>query len=83
VSKNPGIIIENFVLDVADDSKADAETTRQFRQIINFYKDKMSGQVKDPKIQKIFDLVGENLNILEQKTGKSYNNGKPERKSEQ
>jgi len=32
----------------------------------------MQGQVKDPKIQKIFDMVGENLNILEQKTGKSY-----------
>lgn len=72
VSKNPGIIIENFVLDVADDSKADAETTRQFREIINFYQKKMQGQVKDPKIQKIFDLVGENLNILEKKTGKSY-----------
>jgi hypothetical protein len=79
VSKNPGIIIENFVLDVAEDSKADAETTRQFRQIINFYQKKMQGQVKDPKIQKIFDLVGENLNILEQKTGKSYGGkSKPE-----
>lgn len=79
VSKNPGIIIENFVLDVAEGSKADAETTRQFRQIINFYQKKMQGQVKDPKIQKIFDLVGENLNILEQKTGKSYGGkAKPE-----
>jgi hypothetical protein len=76
VSKNPGIIIENFVLDVADDSSADAETTRQFRQIISFYQEKMRGQVKDPKIQKIFDLVGENLNILEKKTGKSYGNSK-------
>ena len=72
VSKNPGIIIENFVMDVADDSKADTETTYQFRKIINFYKEKMRGRVNDPKIQKIFDLVGQNLDVLEKKTGTSY-----------
>lgn len=72
ISKNPGIIVENFVLDVAEGSKADPETTRQFRRIVQFYQEKMRGQVKDPKIQKIFDLVGENLNILERKTGVTY-----------
>lgn len=72
VSKNPGIIIENFVMDVADGSKADTETTYQFRKIINFYKEKMRGRVNDPKIQKIFDLVGQNLDVLEKKTGTSY-----------
>lgn len=77
-SKNPGIIVENFVLDVAEDSKADPETTRQFRRIVQFYQEKMRGQVKDPKIQKIFDLVGENLNLLEKKTGTSHNPTKTE-----
>jgi hypothetical protein len=77
VSQNPGIIIENFILDVSNDSRADLETTRQFRKIINFYQEKMRGQIKDPKIQKIFDMVGDNLNILEQKTGKKYNDKKP------
>lgn len=71
-SKNPGIIVENFVLDVASDSKADRETTMQFKRIVAFYRKKMQGNIKDPKIQKIFDLVGENLNILEKKTGQSY-----------
>lgn len=69
-SQNPGIIVENFVLDVAKDSKANGKVTRQFRQIIGFYKKRMQGQIQDPKIKRIFDLVGANLNVLEKKTGK-------------
>jgi len=69
-SQNPGIIVENFVLDVAKDSKANSKVTRQFRQIIGFYKKRMQGQIKDPKIKRIFDLVGANLNVLEKKTSK-------------
>ncbi len=68
-SQNPGIIVEHFVLDVAKDSKANAKVTRQFRQIIQFYKKHMAGQIKDPKLQRIFSLVGKNLDILEKKTG--------------
>lgn len=69
-SQNPGIIVENFVLDVAKDSKANSKVTRQFRQIIGFYKKRMQGQISDPKIKRIFDLVGANLNVLEKKTAK-------------
>lgn len=29
----------------------------------------MAGQIKDPKLQRIFSLVGKNLDILEKKTG--------------
>jgi hypothetical protein len=68
-SQNPGIIVEHFVLDVAKDSKANTQVTRQFRQIIQFYKKHMAGQIKDPKLQRIFNLVGKNLDILEKKTG--------------
>lgn len=68
-SQNPGIIVEHFVLDVAKDSKANPKVTRQFRQIIQFYKKHMAGQIKDPKLQRIFSLVGKNLDILEKKTG--------------
>lgn len=71
-SQNPGIIIENFVLDVAQDSNADPQTTLQFRKIINFYKDHMKKQnIKDPKIQKLFDMLGQNLDVLEKKGGTS------------
>lgn len=72
-SQNPGIIVENFVLDVAKDSKANFKVTQQFKQIIAFYKKRMQGQIKDPKIKRIFDLVGANLNVLEKKTSKKKN----------
>jgi hypothetical protein len=63
---NPGIIVENFVLDVAKKNSADVQTTRQFRQIINFYHKQISSKkVSDPKVRKMLSLVGENLDILE------------------
>lgn len=70
VSRNPGIIVENFVTDVAGSSKADAETTRQFAKIIAFYKEKMSTQKRNPQLDKLFDLLGSNMKELERKTGK-------------
>lgn len=65
-SGNPGIIVENFVMDVARNSKADIQTMRQFKQIIGFYKQKMSNRaISDPRLKKMMDLVGENMSILE------------------
>jgi hypothetical protein len=67
-SQNPGIIVENFVSDVAKGSKTDPETTRQFRSIIAFYQKHMQSRITDPKVKKIFQMVGANLDILEEKT---------------
>ncbi len=64
--------MESFVVDVATASKADGETTRQFNQIIAFYRQKMQGQKKDPQVDKIFELLGANMNELENKTGQKY-----------
>jgi mRNA-degrading endonuclease YafQ of YafQ-DinJ toxin-antitoxin module len=65
-ASHPGIIIENFILDVAGSNKADLETTRQFRQILDFYTKQMSGRkISDPKVKKMMSLIGENLDILE------------------
>jgi|ERR1700678_2335089 len=69
-SKNPGIIVENFVFDVAKSSVADITITRQFRDIITFYRTRMQNNINDPKINKIFQMVGANLDILEEKTTK-------------
>jgi hypothetical protein len=69
-SQNPGIIVEHFVLDVAKSSNADMATTRQFRDIIAFYKKNMQSRIKDPKVKKIFSMVGSNLDILEDKASK-------------
>lgn len=74
-SQNPGIIVENFVLDVAKDSKANFKVTQQFKKIIAFYRKRMQGQIKDPKIKRIFDLVGKNINILEKKTSRKGGDG--------
>lgn len=66
-SGNPGIIIENFVQDVAANSSADAKTTVQFGKIINFYRNKMrSVGAQRPEIAKIFSMVDENYRKLEE-----------------
>jgi len=70
ISQNPGIIIENFVGDVAKNSSADVQTTMQFRKIIQYYKQRMSAaKIDDPKIKKILSMVGSNLDVLEEETG--------------
>lgn len=68
-SKNPSVIVENFVFDVANTSSGDAELTRQFREIVKFYKKQMANQAHDPQIKQLFDLVDENINVLARKTG--------------
>jgi len=78
-NSNPGIIVENFVLDVANSNKADMTTAHQFRQIVIFYQNKMNGKkIKDPRVQNMLKLVGQNLDILENKLDR-----KSGRKSEQ
>jgi hypothetical protein len=77
-SQNPGIIIEHFVLDVSASSTEDPVTTRQFRDIIKFYRDHMQNRIKDPKINKIFQMVSQNLDILEDKEKKTAEKTEPE-----
>jgi len=81
-SGSQSILVENFILDVAEGSSADPEVTRQFRQIVDFYRKKMSehGATKDPKVQKMFSMINENLSVLETKTGASY--GRKEKKEQ-
>ena len=64
LSKNPSTIIESFVIDVSKTTENDIQTTRQFRDIINYYKKVTQGKIKDPKIQKIFDMLSTNMNII-------------------
>jgi hypothetical protein len=65
-TKNSTIIMENFVLDVSRTTKADAETTRQFKSIIDYYRKISANQIKNPKVKKLFDAVSENFKHLEQ-----------------
>lgn len=81
-SQNPGIIIEEFVMDVAKSSKANAKTTMEFRRIISFYKKHMTAEVKNnPQVAKIFNMVNQNLKILEEHNDESEEEkSKPEEK---
>lgn len=78
ISQNPSVIIENFVGDVAKNSKADAQTAAQFRKIVQFYKQKMKSQaINDPNVKKIFNMVGSNLDVLDEEV-RSGNADSPE-----
>lgn len=80
-SGNPGIIIENFVTDVSNDQKADAQTTMQFRTIINFYKQRMKSQVADPNLKRMLKMATDNLAVLEDDGGDEKTRGKSNGKS--
>jgi|NOAtaT_7_FD_contig_111_588017_length_3530_multi_4_in_0_out_0_3 hypothetical protein len=78
---NPGIIIEHFVIDVAKKNTADLKVTRQFKEIIKFYNNQISGKnVSDPKLQNMLSMVSENINILEGKLDKASANPETEKK---
>lgn len=65
-SKNQMIIMENFVRDVADSTETDADTVRQFRQIIQYYKKVSQQQGKmNPTIQKLFNKVDDQMKELD------------------
>ena len=65
-SKNPSIIMESFILDVSRDGKADIQLARQFRQIVNFYRKQTQGKIKDPAVNKLFDVLNNNFKMLEE-----------------
>lgn len=77
-SRNPSIIMESFISDVSSNNSGDTETIQQFRQIISFYtKNKNHNKMNDPKINKIFDLLNNNMNILEDEIDAKQNGKKP------
>jgi len=56
------IIMENFVLDVASETKHDPTTARQFGMIIKHYQKEASGQ-KDPRLQSVFKAIKANIRV--------------------
>jgi hypothetical protein len=63
-TKNQTIIMENFVLDVANSTNADTQTARQFRDIIKHYRKIAASQIKNPKLKMLFDKVDANFKML-------------------
>lgn len=65
-SKQSTIIMENFILDVSKSTKTDLETSRQFKQIISFYRKNAQNFSKNEKVKKLFDKLNENVAHLDQ-----------------
>ena len=69
------------MIDVAKKNTADLKVTRQFKEIIKFYNNQISGKnVSDPKLQNMLSMVSENINILEGKLDKASANPETEKK---
>ena len=71
-TKNPSIIIENFILDCGKEStndNMDLDLARQFKKIAMFYKKKSAGKIKDPRVNQIFELLDKNFAMLDIKDG--------------
>ena len=64
-TQNQTIIIEDFISDVAKNTTADPETTRQFRKIIEYYRKMANQQIKNPKIKILFDKVNESFAVVD------------------
>jgi len=68
---NPSIMIEHFVLDVAGTCSGNVEIVRQFREIMKFIGKNMNqGKVNDPRMKKMFNMLSQNLDLLERETDK-------------
>jgi hypothetical protein len=65
-TKNPTIIIENFILDVSKEnsSEIDLDLARQFKKIVMFYQKKSQGKIKDPRINQLFEMLNKNFDML-------------------
>jgi hypothetical protein len=68
-TKKPGIIIENFILDVSKEnsSELDLDLARQFKRIVMFYQKQSQGKIKDPRINQLFEMLNKNFELLNMK----------------
>ena len=81
-SGNPTIIMENFVLDVAKDTKSSPAVTNQFRRIISHYRKLAASQGTNPKLQGLFQQVDKNFQELDRQNSKGAGAGAGEGEGE-
>ena len=65
-TKNPTIILENFILDCSKENgdDVDLDLARQFKRIVMFYQKKSQGKIKDPRINQLFEMLNNNFDML-------------------
>jgi hypothetical protein len=76
-SKNPSIILESFLSDLASDTdNSDMECVFQLKKIVEFYKNKTvkSGAIKDPRINQLFETIQDKFNMLDDTDNKDSDN---------
>lgn len=66
-SKNPNVIMENFIIDVSTSNSMDKGLMMQFKKILAFYKRRKAGQKKDPRLDGMFESMQANLSIFDDK----------------
>lgn len=68
-TKNSTIMMEHFILDVANNTDSDAQTKREFLTIIAYYrKMAQNASVKDPRVDKLFETLNETCSVMERNT---------------
>ncbi len=79
-TKNPTIILENFILDCSKENgdDVDIELARQFKKIVMFYQKKSQGKIKDPRVNQLFDMLNKNFDMLNVKDTDIDNNSDDE-----
>lgn len=64
-SKNPNILIESFLEDVAQKNNDNITLKSQFKTIVSFYQELAKDNIADERLDKIFNLVGIHLDALD------------------
>jgi len=68
ISKNPLIIFENFICDVAKKpGKVQPNLSRQFREIISYYRKMQTNKQTDPRLAGILKQVDKNIDELDRR----------------
>ncbi len=67
LSKNPNIIMENFITDIAEQHSSTPVVAAQFKEIIKFFNKMMmqSGHKNDPVMTELFDKLNINFKLFE------------------
>lgn len=83
-SRDPTIMIQNFVVDVSQDQEVDLQLTWQFKHIISHYKKAAQQRnANDPKMNKMLDMLQENFDIIESHAKESGEGGNDESQQEE
>ena len=69
-SENPNSLVTSFITDVSNQGGANANLTREFREIITYMTkvSQQTGKNKDPNVQKIMKMLNHNYSLMEKHT---------------